>query len=309
MSILALKFSAFRHQAVRDLAWSCFSPSLMDALPGSDATLLAPVPDARDWLWLEQLDHNPQPLLDALAINPSNRLGLYFESLWRFYLQHHPDWTLLSHNLQVEKAGRTLGAFDFLCRYQDQYWHLELAVKLYLGLPGSNEPSRWDQWWGPNANDRLDIKLARLTSHQLPLSQTDDGKEILSRFTEREVPWRRGLVLRGYYFYPGGTNLAPPAEAHSQHQRGSWWHLTRFLPQLDGAYWYPLARKEWLAPAQLRAEQVPLTGAAMTKELMQTVGGTGRPVLLAKMQQRDLGWHEQERVFVVPDYWPSTALP
>src|SRR5690606_32898773 len=129
--------------------------------------------------WLADLDRDPRPLLEALADRHSSRLGLYFESLWKFYIEQHPDWELLGHNLQIGSAGRTRGAFDFLCRYRDEYWHLELAMKLYLGLKDSLDPGAWHQWWGPNCNDRLDIKLNHLTQRQLTLSTDPQGREAL----------------------------------------------------------------------------------------------------------------------------------
>jgi uncharacterized protein len=305
-------FQAFRHPAVRDLVWAVFSAPLLARLPDFDGELVAPRLESRDWQWLEALDKNPAPLIAALAASPSNRLGLYFESLWRFYLEQHPDWTVLAHNLQVqnlEEEGRTLGAFDFLCARGDEFWHLELAVKFYLGLPGTGEMSQWNQWLGPNANDRLDIKLGRLTSHQLPLSQSPRGRSMLSQLVGREAPWRRSLILKGYFFYPGGSLLSAPNHASVHHLRGSWWHLERFLPQLDSGHWISLRRKEWLSFAQLGACDEPMTGQVMGKLLNKAVGEAGRPVLLAKMQQRGQGWHEQERIFVVPDYWPRTAKP
>src|SRR5690625_6850789 len=122
----------YQHQAVRDLAWAVFSTPLMAQLPGSDAQLVAPRADAADLRWLEQLDRYPEPLLSALSAGHSTRLGLYFERLWQFYLLQHARCALLAHNLPVTRAGRILGAFDFLFCYDELWWLMVLIVPLYL---------------------------------------------------------------------------------------------------------------------------------------------------------------------------------
>ena len=64
--------------------------------------------DAQRRRWLVQLDEQPEPLLAHLAARRSRRLGLYFESLWHFFLQQDPATDLLATNLAVRTADRTL---------------------------------------------------------------------------------------------------------------------------------------------------------------------------------------------------------
>ena len=79
---------------VRDLAWACFSPPLLHTQKLADdqhnvancGLSLTPTRTA----WLQQLDHNPGPLLDYLAQQSHTRLGLYFEQLWHFFLAQDP---------------------------------------------------------------------------------------------------------------------------------------------------------------------------------------------------------------------------
>lgn len=309
--------SHFQHQAVRDLAWAVFSTPLMAQLSGSDAHLCAPKADREDWQWLEALDRQPEPLQAALAAGKSTRLGLYFEKLWQFYFQEHPRWALLAHNLPITRAGRTLGAFDFLCRQGAQFWHLEMTVKFYLGVHGAAQPEAWPQWRGPDTNDRLDIKLERLRDHQLALSHSPHSVNALSKIAEGaarlDVSWQRGLVMKGYYFYPGVSDQShvhpPPLGAHPRHLRGTWWHLDQFLPRLNTGHWHRPNKLAWLSPVQLREPEAPMSEPAMRQLLRETVEEAQRPVLLTRMALNQRVWHEQERVFVVPGYWPGTALP
>lgn len=306
-----LNTAEFRHQAVRDLAWSCFSTPLMRDLPESQASPLLPELDSASLLWLKDLDHNPKPLHQALAQRHSTRLGLYFEALWLFYLNQHPDWELLGHNLQVSAQGKTLGAFDFLCRYRDQYWHLEAAVKLYLGVPDARgHCSNWNQWWGPKCNDRLDIKLERLAQHQLQLGDMPEGRTQLDQLADAGLVWHKGLILKGYFFYPAKASCTQsPSASHPEHLRGEWWHLEDFLARDLEQKWRLLPRGEWLAEAFAEQDSALLSGEDLREQLRRQVGLENRPQLLARMGLNGALWTEQERLFVVPNGWPNCYSP
>src|SRR6187431_2232521 len=91
-----------QHQVVRDLAWCCFSAPIMHELPESGATML-PFNNEQLWPWLCALDQQPDALLTHVAQVKSTRLGIYYETLWRFYFSQQSEWELLQHNLQVER--------------------------------------------------------------------------------------------------------------------------------------------------------------------------------------------------------------
>lgn len=302
----------FGHQAVRDLAWSCFSTPLMEGLPQSQARQLLPELDSANLAWLRALDHDPELLHKALAQRHSTRLGLYFEALWLFYFNQHPDWELLGHNQQVSSGGQTLGAFDFLCKYRDEYWHLEAAVKLYLGVPDpQGRCINWNQWWGPKCNDRLDLKLERLAQHQLELGEMPAGRARLDQLAKSSTVWHKGLILRGYFFYPAlfHPRLNGPANCHPNHLRGEWWQLDDFLARDLEADWRILPRGEWLGPAVVEQHASLLSGKNLREQLSRQVGLENRPQLLAKMAPKGAIWTEQERLFVVPNAWPGCYSP
>ncbi len=302
----------FRHQAVRDLAWSCYSSPLMTALPQSQASQLLPELDNASISWLQALDHSPEQLHKALAQRHSTRLGLYFEALWLFYLDQHPDWELLGHNLQVSAGGQTLGAFDFLCRYRNQYWHLEAAIKLYLGLADAQgRYANWNQWWGPKCNDRLDIKLERLAGHQLCLGDMPEGRAQLDKLSDPDTVWHKGLILRGYFFYPASAQAGVdgPTDCHPDHLRGQWWPLDDFLEKNLETEWRILPRRDWLSAAVADQSEALLGGKELEQQLRRQVGFENRPQLLAKMAPAGALWTEQERVFVVPNNWPNCYSP
>lgn len=159
-----------KHQAVRDLAWSIWGPSLLiQSEPYDENRDLFPL----DWPWLQQLDKQPEILLVYLKSKNTRLLGTYFEALWHFYFSHHPRFTHCSFNVQVNSLGKTLGEFDILIIDPlGRYHHLELACKFYLHCFDSQQQVLWI---GPNCGDRLDIKYHKTQNHQLPLLHSELG--------------------------------------------------------------------------------------------------------------------------------------
>lgn len=296
-----------RHQAVRDLAWCCFSAPMMRELPGSNAAIL-PFTNDSLWPWLIALDQQPDALIEHIARIKSTRLGIYYETLWHFYFSNHPEWELLQHNLQVERNGITLGAFDFLCRRGSEYWHIETAVKFYLCNATSVEDAcHWHHWIGPASHDRLDIKLARMRQHQLPLHQTMEAKTQLQMLYPEAGQWKTGLCVQGYLFSPANTDYSP-AFSSEYHGRGYWWHLQDFFQyqrEHSQIEWIALERQQWLSPVQINDAE-KMKSADLLAQLEQQVDEMKRPLLLAalkKVNPADNYWQEEWRAFVVPDQW------
>lgn len=297
-----------RHQSVRDLAWCCFSVPIMHELPGSGAAIL-PFGSDQAWEWLNKLDQQPEALIAQIAQVKSTRLGIYYETLWRFYFSQQLEWELLHHNLQVERKGITLGAFDFLCRRGSDYWHIETAVKFYLCNTGNPQDAReWQRWIGPSSHDRLDLKLAHLHRHQLPLHQTPEAITQLQILYPEVTQWKTGLCLQGYLFSPAPTHFSP-AFSHEHHGRGYWWYLRDFLQHEHAdIQWIILERQRWLSPAHVDDSEELIQGADLTRQLQRVVGEMKRPLLLAALKKKDSAdncWQEDWRGFVVPDNWPD----
>ncbi len=305
----------YTHRHVRDLAWACFSPPLMITSELADdnhnvancGLALTPAREER----LMALDEDPRPLEDYLGHTLPGRLGLYFEKLWQFFLADDPAVDLLAHNLPVRDGGRTVGEFDCLyyCHQRRRTFHLELAVKYYLGWPGDCEAggSAWSDWVGPNAADRLDLKLNRLLNHQCQLAQRPEGKQTL-RDNGIDLPVAEAEI-KGWLFRNPAQGHFEPHGYNAQRQMGTWIRhsaIATYLEQTAESRWQVLPRMKWLAPA------APSTAALHREELVHVLDGhfaqNPRPVQLAQLVP-DAAGHLQEtsRVFVVGEQWPGTA--
>lgn len=312
------------HQHVRDLAWCCFSAPMMQELPGT-ATQVFPFQqpcthtgftpsDTALWDWLRTLDAAPETLDKHLAQRKSTRLGIYYEALWQFYFNHHPQWQLLDYNLQIDHKGITLGALDFLCGRAGQYFHIETAVKFYLcNTHNQKDATEWNSWIGPNTNDRLDIKLTHLINHQLPLHQFAQTQKVLHAKYPHIQNWHSALCLQGYFFSPASMRLSPD-HSHPHHGHGYWWHLRDFLyflqqtAQTETA-WIMLEHQHWLSPAHIESPDGLLTVAELSKHIQSQLEKTKKPLLIAALVEMNTitktVWRESMRGFVVPDHWPD----
>ena len=281
---------------VRDLAWACFSPPLLHSqLLGSSAPAdncqFPLTPERR--LWLKRLDENPAPLLQALAACNSSRLGIYFESLWQFFLASDPHVELLAHNLPVREGGKTLGEFDiiYFCHRRQRHVHLELALKFYLCGPGL-DGSEWHHWLGPNSKDRLDLKLAHMLEHQIQLSQLPAATPVLAELGVKQP--LRELEIKGRLYHYHQTSAALPPAYNSQLPMHQWAYARDAETLLQPSRHLALAREQWLAP--------------LAHGRLDTSGPQTQP-LPNKAQQfavTDCAQMERHRLFLVANDWPQT---
>ncbi|MCW8193607.1 DUF1853 family protein [Proteobacteria bacterium 005FR1] len=291
---------AFRHRAIRHLAWICQAPQLFSGpltfYPAKSVSAAA-LEKLRQW------DLDPATGPSVLSDTPHRRLGLYFERLYACVATELLSWELLASNLPVRVAGATLGELDFLLRNPatGELEHHEIAVKYYLGY--RREADGEVLWYGPNARDRLDIKTRRLLEHQSVLCQRAEAGAVLRSLGIRDVPIPR-VFMPGYLFYPQANNLAAPSQAASDHARGHWLYVSE-AENLDRSDWVHLRKPDWLGP-HVQAD-APDPGEA--ENAMSTVSASGRARLFAALRQDAQSglWVEQARFFVVPQSWPELS--
>ena len=305
----------YKTREVRDLAWACFSHSLFHSeMLSSDEPAITScglnLTDERQQ-WLADLDKSPEPLHRHLQTLHNTRLGLYFESLWHFFLQSDPLVELIAHNLPIRDGGRTLGEFDCLyyCHLRARHFHLELAVKYYLSnrqVTKGLHTSQWMEWLGPTNIDNLERKITHLTQHQIKLGEHPIALEALHALNiDKPV---REIEIKGYLFQGIHDPLPAP---HGHNDKNSMCHwltieqLPSYIAPCESFRFCRLDKPYWLAPAIAATHANALLDKVEIAELMvQHFAGGGRPVMLAAFSEAG---EEQQRFFVTGPQWPADS--
>ncbi|SFR80657.1 hypothetical protein SAMN05216203_3101 [Marinobacter daqiaonensis] len=285
--------------ATHHLAWICRAPQLLSAGTSFDLSAYLPA-DAFSRLrqWQEHPDMRP-----AVLDEPANpRLGHYFERLYQCLLTDLLRWQLLASNVQVrDDQGRTIGELDFLVRNPStgNVEHHEVAVKFYLGYPA--RAGGGTLWYGPNSQDRLDLKSRRLLDHQSRLTGRPETRALLMDLGIHGPVVPR-IFMPGYLFYPSGAVVSLPDTVPRNHLRGHWLYH-HDTGAMDTRHWVPLRKPHWLGPwwqAQPPDESASAAALASVKEQY-------RPRLFAALEHSPKTglWQETARTFVVPARWPD----
>lgn len=302
----------YKNHEVRDLAWACFEPPLMHSRYLADDDFEVnncglELTAARK-NWLLTLDRNPDHLREHIAKTRSHRLGIYFEGLWHYFLQQDEDIDLVAHNLPIRMNGKTLGEFDCLyyCHRRQRHFHLELAVKYFLSnrsVTSGNTQSQWHEWWGPECQDRLDLKIRHLVDRQIRLGDLPPAREEISRLGINDL--HREIEIKGYLFQSLNDPLSMPPGYNQTRPACNWVHLTKLenlTSVLRDACFRVLPKLEWLSPSQLTEEEPVLSGPDLTASLRDHFSRDTRPQLVTALNQ---GGSELSRFFVVGDGWPD----
>ena len=238
----------FKQPIVRQLAFCIASPNILTKIP-DDLKIENYFELHSNTVWqehyqayevrLQQLDQQPQPLIEFMARLKSTRLGLRFEYLLWFWLEddnYHP-YQLLGHSIQKIAGAVTLGELDFLLlnKQTQEIEHWEVALKYYLG---ENELNL-SEWFGLNRQDTLQRKLRHFTQRQFQFSET-------SQYTIQ----RKFAVMKGQLYLPEPHYASSIPEWINRSRRlGQWGTIIPVLP------YYRLQRHEWLCPDQHPSSQ------------------------------------------------------
>ncbi len=252
---------------------------------------------------LESIHRTAQTLVDGalllsgeqterLMAHRTGQLGRYVEILVYTVLSLADDIEDLKANIQVFDGTATRGEFDLLYKRGGNWWHMELAVKFYLGVGNCADPFNWH---GPARRDTLGRKLARMNDHQLLLAQTTTGRLTLKQFGIAEVTSQAlvfGRLFHPHFVWKAGS-FCVPALIAANHPKG-WWSEARAMPSNGRVQWRELVKSDWLAAASRDGP-----GPCRNPEFCKLT----RPTQYSAFAETVGQGQERHRVFVVPDGW------
>jgi len=304
-----MDMDSFFHPLVRDLAWLIGGPSLMAAgTPGLDVPpterMQQLIEEAQPWL--TTLERQPADVERWMARHHSPRLGHHAEALMEFWLRQAPGIRFVAGRHIITDGVRTLGDLDLL--FDDDVRgvrvHWEMAVKFYVqALPAPE----WSQWIGPDARDRLDLKVRRIIDQQLPLGRHPNANLPLTN-NDTNLPVQSEAYLRGWLFTATGTEDAGPIGSAPGHGQG-WWlrHGEGEVRSTSRASRFVvLPRLAWMPPARLAPGGTPaISGGELAQYLDHHFRTLAKAVLIAEVQRDAAGWWaEISRGFVLHPQWP-----
>lgn len=288
------------------LKWVLQSPSLLNRQQSPFRLTLEPEPQDIEHV----LSIAPEKLDRALKKGSSHFLGSMFERLWQFYLEHSLRFELIAANLQVHHEGVTLGELDFLTRdnHTNKVLHQEIAVKFYLG---THLPSGETRWIGPNALDRLDLKLSHLKQKQLPFADRPETRKLLQEQFNIDAI-ESEVLLKGRLFLPMDTPR-PRTETYlnPNHLCGHWCHYSSLLKKLASAheanhYWLELNKPDWLTQSlALSAGHETMQDSNTLAHSLHPASEQQRARQFCKFIKSEGTYLEVDRVFAVPSGWPG----
>ncbi len=306
-------FQNYKNKVVRDLAWIIASPPLLNNI--NHLQLFFDHSYYKNEYnkfadRLDDLDGNPQELVDHIDERNTHLLGKYFESLVEYWLTKSEDKELLAHNLQVFQGRNTIGEFDFVYRdlTDEKVYHLECAGKFYISHKNSNELSNFI---GPNSVDNLERKVKKIVNDQISLGETEAGKEALFiEGIEKEVTPK--ILLKGYLFYYAdlffNEIITIPQNAEPDHPKGWWIHkkdIDYFFSR-HNSKWIIIERMNWISKVFELNQKKILSNNEIISRLKKYFADNTYPLLIAEVaQNKNEEYEEVSRGFVVHDTWPG----
>ena len=142
------------------------------------------------------------------------RLGHLVEQFIFDLLERDKNIQIIGTNIQIIQDKKTIGELDCLISDKGKQIHLELVYKFYLydiNIPGNEI----DKWIGPNRNDSLKQKLAKLKSKQMPLLFHPISNEIINHFGYNTERFDQKVHFKAQLFIPLGLSEQIITEVNS----------------------------------------------------------------------------------------------
>lgn len=171
---MVVDLNSYSCRHVRNLIWLLIAPTPLSEefddfrlLPNTITERMAMTNEALFRKWDRGV------LEEIVSTMSTHRLGIYAEQLLAHFFLHAPNIHLYTHSFQIIRDKQTLGEMDYILDFEGQHYHIELAVKYYLG----HKPlEKFEQWIGPSGQDKLSDKLEKVLMHQLKMAKTPEVK-------------------------------------------------------------------------------------------------------------------------------------
>lgn len=189
-----------------------------------------------------------EALMSNDTSKPQNkRLGKYVEQLLGDYLKQHREVSHFQHNLVISEKKKTIGEIDLVFDHRGQRFHWEIAFKFYL----LHQHQDLTAYFGPQGHDRLDLKVGKLLSQQLPLINHEQLNGL--RNTPNGIISQ--LYVKGWIFYHRTHPVAGPEfpKLNPDHSKGWWLYEPELIPDLfpQDTHFQIVPKQLWLSSVEV----------------------------------------------------------
>ncbi|MDX1363032.1 MAG: DUF1853 family protein [Arenibacter latericius] len=194
--------------------------------------------------------------LNSLHIPQNLRLGHQLEYIFHQLLLGSNNYNVLGSNIPIRKDKITLGELDFILQNTENkdIIHLELTYKFYIITANKNTKIE-HQLIGPNHRDTFLQKKEKLINHQLPLSRSEEGKEILIKYGVDASVLTSQVCYKSQLFTPYFNREMKIAPFNKACISGTWISYEDFCREEFQSYQYYIPSKlEWVLPPHNKVE-------------------------------------------------------
>lgn len=187
--------------------------------------------------------------LEDLEVPENLMLGKRVECFFEHFIKHFTSYNLAAKNLQIIEDKITIGELDFIVRdSKDELVHIELVHKFFLYDSDLEVESENEKWLGPNRNDKLSSKIAKLQQRQFPLLENDRTQEYLKELGISDVIASQKHCFKLSLFIPAQYSIETFETEHKQCLIGYWYTFSQLeLLNMENDKFYIPAKIDWLS--------------------------------------------------------------
>lgn len=303
----------FKNQVINDLFWVVSSFPIVNTLSDIEDNEILVFDNKfceieKKLLWDKfiELDKNPTEIKNFLQLKNNILLGKYFESLVEYWFKVSKNIQLIEVSKQIKSRKATIGEIDFLIKFKERIFHVEVAGKFFLAKKNNSDIK---YFFGPNTIDNFKDKLNYIINKQLKLSESVEFRETFSHLIGNEKVYK-GLLFKGYLFFHLNNyvknNYSIPSVSGKEVSKGWWIRFSEFdllLRQFKESKFLILKRELWISEV-FNTNMNELNSADTFAKIVRSYfDNNSYPILVVIVKNENNLWIEWNRGFITSNNW------
>lgn len=182
----------------------------------------------------------------TLTITQQLPLGKRVECFFEYFINNSSEFNIIKKNTQIIHNKLTLGELDYILEHNTskKLYHVELIYKYYLYK--TDVKSEIQRYIGPNADDSLEERIAKIRNRQLPLLFKEETKRYFKGIDTQSIIQK--VCFKANIFLPLNTKDINFTDISDSCIKGFYINFKDFI--LDKKYksylYYFPQKQDWL---------------------------------------------------------------